>query len=58
MKVVFRHVRLRKGFKNRERNSCGQWKLKIPVCLMREKMRTQGRFNVRAAMGVCVRGRI
>lgn len=46
MKVVFRHVRLRKGFKNREYNSCGRLKLRIPMSLMREKIRTQSRFTV------------
>ena len=46
MKVVFRHVRLHKAFVNRERTIYGEWKLRIPVCLLREKIRTQHRFNV------------
>ena len=46
MKVVFRHVRLHKTFVNRERTIYGEWKLRIPICLLREKIRTQHRFNV------------
>lgn len=46
MKVVFRHIRLNKSFVNREKNAFGEWKLRIPTSLMREKMRTQIRFNV------------
>jgi len=49
MKVVFRHVRLRKGFTNREYTSCGRLKLRIPMSLMREKVRTQSRFTVRVS---------
>ena len=48
MKMIFRHVRLRKGFVNRERKAFGELRLRIPMCLLREKMRTQLRFNVRA----------
>jgi hypothetical protein len=46
MKMVFRHVRLSKGFVNRERTVFGEWKLRIPLCLLREKIRTQRRFDV------------
>ena len=46
MKVVFRHVRLHRNFINKERTIYGDWKLRIPVCLLREKIRTQLRFNV------------
>lgn len=46
MKIVFRHIRLCKSFVNRERTVFGEWKLRIPMCLLREKIRTQMRFNV------------
>lgn len=54
MKIVFRHIRLCKGFVNRERTMFGEWKLRIPMCLLREKIRTQMRFNVRAPSLSCV----
>ena len=50
MKAVWRHVRLRKGFVNREAAPYGGQKLRIPRLLFMEKMRTQSRFNVR---GTC-----
>lgn len=46
MKAIWRHVRLRKGFKNLERSQLGGYKLKIPQALFMEKIRTQSRFNV------------
>jgi len=46
MKAIWRHVRLRKGFDNIERSPYGGLKLKIPVTLLAEKLRTQSRFNV------------
>lgn len=46
MKAIWRHVRLRKGFNNVERAPYGGLKLKIPVTLLAEKLRTQSRFNV------------
>jgi hypothetical protein len=52
MKAIWRHVRLRKGFNNVERAPYGGWKLKIPVTLLSEKLRTQSRFNVSLAVDV------
>ena len=46
MKAIWRHVRLRKGFENVERAPYGGFKLKIPMTLLAEKLRTQSRFNV------------
>jgi hypothetical protein len=46
-KSIFRHVRLRKNFVNREPLSNGKYKLRIPLMLLQEKVRTQTRFNVR-----------
>ena len=46
MKAIWRHVRLKKGFRNIERTHLGSYKLRIPSPLMGEKLRTQGRFNV------------
>lgn len=45
-KSLFRHVRLRKDFINREPMSNGTYKLRIPLLLLQEKVRTQTRFNV------------
>lgn len=45
-KSLFRHVRLRKDFINREPMSDGTFKLRIPLLLLQEKVRTQTRFNV------------
>lgn len=50
MKAIWRHVRLRKGFENVERAPYGGLKLKIPVTLLAEKLRTQSRFNVSAIL--------
>ena len=53
MKAIWRHVRLKKGFENVERAPYGGLKLKIPVALLAEKLRTQSRFNV-SVMIVCL----
>ena len=55
MKAIWRHVRLKKGFKNIERTHTGSFKLKIPAPLMSEKLRTQARFNVSGTIlcGLC-----
>lgn len=45
-KSLFRHVRLRKDFINKEPMSNGMYKLRIPLLLLQEKVRTQTRFNV------------
>ncbi len=44
-KAIYRHIRLKKGFKNEETVD-GMPKLRIPDVLLREKMRTQSRFDV------------
>ena len=46
MKAVWRHVRLKKNFVNREVVPHIGTKLRIPVVLLVEKLRTQQRFNV------------
>ena len=46
MKCIWRHVRLHKGFVNLETGLYGSKKLKIPMLLYIEKIRTQRRFNV------------
>lgn len=46
MKSVWRHIRLKKGFVNREAAPYGGVKLRIPHLLYQEKKRTQARFNV------------
>lgn len=46
MKAVWRHVRLKKGFVNRELVPHIGLKLRIPAVLLSEKIRTQQRFNV------------
>ena len=58
MKSVWRHIRLKKGFVNREAAPYGGFKLRIPRLLFLEKKRTQARFNVsplalRAAFRLC-----
>jgi hypothetical protein len=54
MKAIWRHVRLRKGFDNVEKSPYGGLKLKIPVALLAEKLRTQSRFNVSLSrLSVC-----
>lgn len=45
MKAIYRHVRLKRGFKNEE-NMDGVQGLRIPPVLLREKIRTQSRFEV------------
>ncbi len=45
-KAVFRHVRLRRGFVNREYVPDGRVKLRIPQPLLLEKRRTAKRFMV------------
>jgi len=44
-KAIYRHIRLKKGFQNLE-NMDGMTKLRIPDVLLKEKMRTQSRFDV------------
>lgn len=44
-KAIYRHIRLKKGFKNEETVD-GMPKLRIPDVLLKEKMRTQSRFDV------------
>ena len=48
-KAIYRHIRLRKGFKNVETMD-GVNKLRIPDVLLREKIRTQSRFEVRVSL--------
>ena len=48
-KAIYRHVRLKKGFKNEESVN-GFPKLRIPDLLLKEKIRTQSRFDVSAAV--------
>lgn len=45
-KSIFRHMRLHAAFVNRERTATGVEKLRIPITLLREKMRTARRFMV------------
>lgn len=54
MKSVWRHIRLKKGFVNREAAPYGGVKLRIPQLLFLEKKRTQARFNVSALAFACV----
>jgi hypothetical protein len=49
-KAIYRHVRLKKGFKNEETVN-GFQKLRIPDLLLKEKIRTQSRFDVSNAQG-------
>ena len=44
-KAIYRHIRLKKGFKNEEIMD-GVVKLRIPDVLLKEKIRTQSRFDV------------
>ena len=44
-KAIYRHIRLKKGFRNEERVN-GTAKLRIPDLLLKEKIRTQSRFDV------------
>lgn len=50
MKAVWRHVRLKKNFVNREVVPHIGTKLRIPEILLVEKLRTQQRFNVSTCM--------
>ena len=45
-KAIYRHIRLKKDFKNEETVN-GISKLRIPDLLLKEKIRTQSRFDVR-----------
>lgn len=45
-KAIYRHIRLKKGFTNEEVMD-GVPKLRIPDVLLKEKIRTQSRFDVR-----------
>ena len=45
-KAIYRHIRLKKGFKNEELMD-GVATLRIPDVLLKEKIRTQTRFDVR-----------
>lgn len=47
MKSIWRHVRLKRDFVNKETAPYGGIKLRIPQCLYIEKMRTQNRFKVK-----------
>ena len=50
-KAIYRHVRLKKGFQNEETID-GMKKLKIPDVLLKEKMRTQSRFDVNCSLSL------
>jgi hypothetical protein len=50
-KAIYRHIRLKKGFQNEEKMD-GMAKLRIPDVLLKEKMRTQSRFDVSAGYHV------
>ena len=52
-KAIYRHIRLKKGFKNEETVN-GLSKLRIPDLLLKEKIRTQSRFDVRILISMCV----
>ena len=45
-KAIYRHIRLKRGFRNVEVMD-GVTRLRIPDVLLREKIRTQSRFEVR-----------
>ena len=51
-KAIYRHIRLKKGFKNEETVN-GMQKLRIPDLLLKEKIRTQSRFDVRMRVDMC-----
>lgn len=53
-KALFRHVRLRKDFVNREVIANGRLKLRIPKPLLIDKRRTAKRFNVGARSAAVV----
>jgi len=48
MKCIWRHTRLRKGFRNLECGHFGMYKLRVPRQLMQEKIRAHPRVNVSA----------
>ena len=48
MKCIWRHTRLRKGFRNLECGHFGMYKLRVPRQLMQEKIRGHPRANVSA----------
>jgi hypothetical protein len=45
-KSIFRHMRLHSNFVNREQTATGVVKLRIPLTLLKEKLRTARRFMV------------
>jgi len=49
-KAIFRHIRLTKNFCNMEVLPDGTKKLRLPVRLFNEKLRTSNRFEVRAGL--------
>ena len=55
-KAIYRHIRLKKGFRNEEVMD-GIPKLRIPDVLLKEKIRTQSRFDVSGgppnALSIC-----
>jgi len=55
-KAIFRHVRLSRDFDNQELLEDGTPKLRIPVRLMREKVKSSIRFQVLClrALPVCI----
>ena len=55
-KCVFRHVRLTRRFCNEEVLADGTRKLRIPVRLLQQKLKTSLRFMVRFVGVCCVRG--
>ena len=56
MKSIWKHIKLKKNFVNRETIPHVGVKLRIPEVLLVEKMRTQQRFNVSvsARVGYCM----
>jgi hypothetical protein len=50
MKSIWRHIRLKKGFVNRQSIPHIGTILRIPTVLLQEKIRTQERFNVSRAV--------
>jgi len=54
-KAIFRHIRLTKNFCNVEVLPDGTKKLRLPVRLFNEKLRTSNRFEVRARVCYCRR---
>ena len=52
MKCIWRHIQLKRGFRNLERGHFGAYKLRIPLPLLREKTKTQVRCNVSDPLSV------